>query len=466
MGLAPGGVRLSTLAFVGALGVACLLAIAPLGARQDNRIDTVSPLAPELAAFGPLAVGVRTVQAVDKNRPDILNTKDGAPTARYDRPLTLEVWYPASADATATNGTNGASGRGRDYHTVLRDGITATTLRGRAMRDAVPLGNGAAFPLVVISHGYPGNRYLMSHLGENLASKGYVAVSIDHTDSTYDSQKAFASTLYNRAFDQLFVVNEMARLAAAGSGCILAGRVDVSRTAILGYSMGGYGVVNVVGGGYRPEAAAFPGAPPNRLLLDRAAGTPTYAQSRDPRIKAAIAIGPWGMHVGYWDAAGLAGIETPLLLVAGSADDISGYEKGTRAIFEGAVNSDRHLLTFVNANHNAAAPIPAPAEAYAFSETAKAFPYLHYADPVWDTTRMNNILAHFVTAYLDLHLKDDETKKAYFDVVPQGKDAAFALDRSGAPAPTHTYWKGFKRGTAVGLVLEHRRPDPARTPHD
>jgi len=37
---------------------------------------------------------VRTIQATDKNRPDILNTKEGGPTARYDRTLTLEVWYP------------------------------------------------------------------------------------------------------------------------------------------------------------------------------------------------------------------------------------------------------------------------------------------------------------------------------------------------------------------------------------
>ena len=454
MGMAPGGVRVFVLASVAA-GI--LLAGAPVLARQDNRVDHVSPMAPELAAFGPHAVGVRTLQAVDRGRADILNTKDGAPTMRYDRPLTLEVWYPAAAGA----GTNGGGG---EYRTMLRDGVTATTLRGRAVRDAAPLGGTPAFPLVVISHGYPGNRFLMSHLGENLASKGYVAVAIDHTDSTYDAQKAFASTLYNRAFDQLFVVNEMARLAAAGSGNVLAGRVDVSRTAILGYSMGGYGVVNVVGGGYRAEAAAFPNGPPNKLLLERAAGTPAYEQSRDPRIKAAIAIGPWGMQLGYWNAAGLAGIRTPMLFVAGSADDVSGYEKGTRAIFDGAVNSDRHLLTFVHANHNAAAPIPAPAEAYQFSEAAKSYPYTHYADPVWDTVRMNNILAHFVTAYVDLHLKSDMTKRAYFEVVPQGKDAVFALDRAGAPAPTHTYWKGFKRGTAVGLVLEHRAPDTARTP--
>ena len=69
---------------------------------------------------------------------------------------------------------------------------------------------------MIISHGYPGNRFLMSHIGENLASKGFVAVSIDHKDSTYDDQKAFGSTLYNRPFDQLFVLNEIDRLNRSG----------------------------------------------------------------------------------------------------------------------------------------------------------------------------------------------------------------------------------------------------------
>ncbi len=393
---------------------------------------------------------MRTIRVTDTNRPDILRTTEGGPTARYDRALTLEVWYPAAlAPEQAAGG---------EYRALTRDPKVTATLRGRAVRDAAPLDTGAPFPLVVISHGYPGNRYLMSHLGENLASKGYVTVSIDHPDSTYDDQQAFASTLYNRPFDQLFVVNELARLGAAGSGSFLAGRVDATRTGLVGYSMGGYGVVNVIGGGYRSAAAAFPAAPPNRLLLERSADTPAYKQSGDARIKAAVAIGPWGMQAGYWDEAGLAGIRTPTLLVAGSVDDVSGYEKGPRAIFHGAVNAERYLLTFVNANHNAGAPMPAPAESYAYSETLKTFPFAHYADPVWDTVRMNNILAHFVTAHFDARLKGEATRLAYFDVVPNGKDAVFALDRDGTPLPAHTYWKGFKRGTAVGLVLERGTP--------
>ena len=77
--------------------VAFVFAVLTVGASafaQSNRIDIVTPSAPELAGYGTYAIGVRTLQVTDKNRPDILNTKEGGPTARYDRTLTLEVWYP------------------------------------------------------------------------------------------------------------------------------------------------------------------------------------------------------------------------------------------------------------------------------------------------------------------------------------------------------------------------------------
>ena len=426
-----------------------VLMIAASVAAQHNRIDIVAPNAPELAPYGPHAIGVRTTQVTQSNRPDILNIKPGGPTVRYDRTLTLEVWYPATLAA--------GQQPGGEYRVMLRDPSLAATLAGRAVRDAAPSGGGP-FPVVVISHGYPGNRFLMSHLGENLASKGYVAVSIDHTDSTYDDQKAFASTLYNRPLDQLFVVEAVAQMGRRGTGSFLSGIVDATRTGIIGYSMGGYGVVNVIGGGFSAASAAFDTSPPNGILAERGAANAAYQKARDPRIKAAIAIGPWGMQRGFWDADGLRGIRTPVMFVAGSVDDTSGYEKGVRAIYESAVNADRYLLTFINANHNAAAPYPAPLESYVPSEGSRTSPFTHYADAVWDTTRMNNILHHFATAYFGVHLKGEHDKQAFLDVVPNGKDAVYALDREGKPTPAHTYWKGFKRGTAVGLILERRPP--------
>ncbi len=415
---------------------------------QHNRVDTVTPMAPDLAAYGPIAVGVRTITATDRNRVDVLSTEEGKPTARYDRTLTVEVWYPAAlAPGQAPGGV---------YRTVARDPARPTELRGRAVRDAAPAKPPAGrYPLIIISHGYPGNRFLLSHLAENLASKGFVVAAPDHPDSTYADQKAFASTLYNRPYDQLFVLEELDRLSRAGSGSFLAGLADVTRTGVIGYSMGGYGVMNVLGAGFSDASITARNAPPNRLLAERAASNPAYPKQADPRIKAAIAIAPYGGASGAWTPDALGAIMTPVLFVAGSADDIVGYETGVRALFLAATRSDRYLLTFLQGSHNVAAPIPAPAEAWAYSEGLKASPFMHYEDGIWDSVRSNNVLQHFATAFLSIHLKGETDKQAYLDLVPRGSDGVYSVERDGRPKPDYTYWKGFKPRTATGLVLEH-----------
>jgi predicted dienelactone hydrolase len=407
-----------------------LTSLASAASAQANRIDIVRPDAPELAAFGPYDIGVRTLVVTDRGRPDILNARAGEPVPTYDRSLTVEVWYPATLAPGQMPGTR--------YTTITRNPDIMATLTGRAVRDAAP-SDGGPYPLVIISHGYPGNRYLMSHLGENLASKGYVVASIDHKDSTYDDQQNFASTLYNRAPDQRAVLDAMAGFGAEPSH-FLYGMVDAEHTGIIGYSMGGYGLVNNLGAGYSEAGVTSASAPPNRLLNDWAAGNPDYRRSLDPRIKAGIPIGAGGMRGGFWDAAGLAGLTVPALFVSGDADDVAGYEGGARAIYDGAVNSDRYMLVFKNASHNAGAPIPLPVE---FLDAADPQGSSHYTDAVWDNVRMNNILQHFATAFLDLHLKGVDAMRSYLDVPEDGA----AAGQGG--------WKGFAGRGAVGLMMLH-----------
>jgi hypothetical protein len=134
----------ASLVFLVVAGVSVLGAGQPAGA---NRIDTIAPMAPELAPYGSQASGVRTIVVTDRHRPDIRNTKPGAPTVFADRRLTLEVWYPASLPASvAQHGT---------YRALVRDGKTTVTLHGRAVRDAAPAAG--PFPLVILSHGHPGS---------------------------------------------------------------------------------------------------------------------------------------------------------------------------------------------------------------------------------------------------------------------------------------------------------------------
>ena len=414
---------------------------------QENRIDAVRPDAPELAPYGDLEIGVRTIDLVNKDQVDILKVEPGKDQPRYDRPLKVEVWYPAAAGGAPT-----------PYEGVfLRDGETKVTLHGKALRDAEPraMGDDNPYPLAIISHGYPGNRFLLSHLAENLASKGYVVASIDHKDSTYDDQGKFGSTLVNRPLDQKFVLNEIARLSEE-DGHFLNGLVDAEKTAIIGYSMGGYGAVISAGAGVTETAVGFEWGAPEKTLAVNQAGSETHNALPDERVKAVVAFAPWGMERGFWDEDALAKIQKPIFYVAGSVDDVSGYEKGVKKIYEGTINADTWLLTFENANHNAAAPMPAPAESWKKSEKLGWAPFDHYADPVWDTVRMNNIAQHFVTAFLGKYLKEDEAMNAYLEVVPEAQSGVYAANEDGTFKPEHTYWKGFADRTAKGLTLSHR----------
>ena len=435
------------------LAAVALSAGAPAMA-QDNRIDTIRSDAPSLAKYGTLGIGVKTIVLTNPKQLDIVKAKAGEPTPTYDRPLTVEVWYPATPVADAT-------GAGQ-YRAITRDGKTEVTLHGKALRDAAPDASSGPYPLLIISHGYPGNRFLLSHLAENLASKGYVVASIDHTDSTYSDQTAFGSTLLNRPLDQLFVLNEMGKLNAGAPGDAikgaLKGMVNADNTGLIGYSMGGYGLVNAIGGGFAASIVGNPIAPPNGVLAARQAGNPAHTASIDKRIKAAVAFAPWGWNRGFWDAAGLAGIKTPVLFVAGSVDDVSGYSPGVRNIYEGIVNAPRYLLTFENANHNAGAPIPAPKEAMNPPPGVTSNPASHYIDAVWDNARMNNISQHFATAFLAKFLRNDASMDAYLNLVEYAKDGKWSAEPDGKFKADHSYWNGFPNRTAAGLRLEQRKP--------
>ena len=360
---------------------------------EDFVIGDARPDAPELAKRGPYGVGVRTVKVVNPDQLDILKYSAGTPNPRYDRPLTLEIWYPAIIPV----GVSPIAW----YTDVLGNGPnnpdrpnTPFEFSGRALRDAAPNAQDAPYPLVIVSHGYPGSRVLMTWLTENLASKGYIVAAIDHTESTHGDNAGFASTLLNRALDDLFVLNHLAKMNESNPPTFLASMVAANKTALVGYSMGGYGALNAVGVGVNQVAVST--AVPGGKLAIRQTGNPAYTASIDPRIKAVVVLAPWGGSV--FDAEGLKGLKVPALFIVGSADTVAGYANVQR-FFEQAINSDRYLLVFQNGGHNIAVnPVPLVA-------TTKLTDYQHYQEPVWDNARCNNINQHIITAFLGVQLK-------------------------------------------------------------
>ena len=415
---------------IAALAVSAL--IAPLHAQEY--FGDLRPDAPELAARGALPVGVRTVVAEHADQLDVLRYSDANPNPRYTRKLTLEVWYPATLAA------------GQKEHTVYNDVLgsgpndparpnTPFQFNGRAARDATP--STGRYPLVIVSHGYPGSRLQMSYLTENLASKGYVVVAIDHPESTRADKAGFASTLLNRRMDDLFVLDSVAAWAKPGSGNFLAGVADAGNTALIGYSMGAYGALNTVGAGVSAAAAAY--VPGGKLTVNQQ-GNASYESRRDDRIKAVVAFAPWGGAHKVWDAEGLAGVRTPALFISGDQDDVAGYRDGVVRIFEGAVNADRYLLTYQGGRHNSAPNPPSPAMWSNFDD------FLSYSEPVWDSRRINNINQHFVTAFLGIHLKAQRLQP-YLELPPLAAD--------GTIKPDPGLWKGFRKRAALGLEWRH-----------
>ncbi len=401
--------------------------------NSDFVVGDALPDAPELAARGAYKIGVQTMDFVNKGQVDVLKSKDGVDPL-YDRPLKVEIWYPAAV----AEGNN----QSVKYDEVLgksddkKRPLMPFTFAGRATRDAKALDTEGSFPLVIVSHGYVGSRYLMTYLTENLASKGYIVVSIDHTDATFKDAGGFQSTLLNRAKDDIFILNQMAELNKNKS--FLTGLVDANNTAIVGYSMGGYGALNVAGAAYSGKLDTFfttiSGG--SKAIKSLTTSNLEFKKALDPRIKAVVAFAPWGMKNGVWDAEGLAGLTVPTFFIAGNQDDISGYEDGIKAIFKGAINADRYLLTYANARHNVA-PNPPPAEALKaglhFDE------YYRYAEPAWNERRINNINQHFVTAFLGTQLKKKEYTK-FLDLNPNSNEKL---------------WTGFKPRSSVGLELLH-----------
>ncbi len=399
--------------------------------------DTL-PDAPALSQRGEYKVGVRTLDFVNKSQVNVLKSKDGVDPL-YDRPLKITVWYPAILPTGKIEMTTY-----QDHFGTVMDTsrpVVAFTFAGRALRDAAPDKRAAAFPLVIVSHGYTGSSVLLSYLNENLASKGYVVVAIDHTESTHGDQQGFASTLLNRSKDILFILNQMAEAGESNSNSFLSGLADANNTALIGYSMGGYGVMNVAGAGYSDKLAGFFSSITggSKAIALRTTGNADYKASIDARIKAVVAFAPWGMARGVWDAEGLKGVKVPVFFVAGNLDDISGYEDGIKAMYKGTTNADRYLLTYLNARHNIApnAPPAATIPPGAFTKD-----YEHYSEPSWNEKRINNINQHFVTAFLGIHLQHQDYGK-YLQLQEKSNDKP---------------WTGFKPRSSTGMELLHEVP--------
>lgn len=409
------------------------------------------PDAPELAALGAFAIGT---QAITVDAPDSV-VLSVAGITRATRTIKARVWYPADVAAGAA--------RASFSHVLPKpDGTGGQfVIPSLAVEAAAPI-KGKRFPLVVVSHGYNGWDTFMTWLTENLATKGYVVVAIDHADQRVvnpaDLPVSFGNVLIHRARDIRFVIDDLTRRAGKPRDP-LGQAIDPDDIGLVGYSMGGFGVLGAAGLDYAPGSPVLAQLPPaarDQLLESQAAG-----KSLAARIKGVVALAPFGGSpaVRVWSEASLAAFAKPVLMIDGDRDDIVDAAGGVNWIFEHMAAGERHFLLYQNARHNVGGN-PPPPEADADYSTRE-----YFAEPVWRTERINAINQHFITAFLDLHLKGDEAKRAYLDVTPSlAGDGRWPLAQfqnvGGTPASAEQsdFWRGFQRRWALGLEMRQGKP--------
>lgn len=417
--------------------------------------------APELAAIGNMPVGWKTITLTNPDQPDIPKmVKTFGIASKTDRTLKVEIWYPARAAENSMR---------VQYQATLpraksQDKKADFSYPGIAIKDAPPL-SGKQYPLVLVSHGFGGWGTFMTYLTENLASKGYVVAAIDHADAPFTDGGGFAlsfgSTIVHRARDQQFVLEQLLAMAKVGGAESVGGIIDAQSIGVIGYSMGGFGALATAGAGYDPASPTFKQIPA-KLISPFAEGDAKFIQSRLKAIKALVLIAPWGGQPANraWSAKSLQSIQTPALFIVGDQDDIVDYRQGVAHLFDNLKSASRHMLVYQSARHNTGGN-PAPVEAHGDFVSRE-----YFDEPVWRKDRLNAINQHFVTAFLDRHLKGMTERSGFLDLpmikseegkwtMPFGQSAGGAF--AAGTGDTAGYWRGFQRRWAMGLEMHRKK---------
>jgi dienelactone hydrolase len=277
-------ILVATLAVVIGLAVATLSSWSNLGLPKPT---------------GDYAVGRTSLVLVDPSR------SEPATDAPQDfRNVPLVVWYPAQA------GTGVPAAYVEDLDT-LRDALVATGeltvlqvlalrwVRPHSRQGAAVAPSEASYPVLLLSPGNSTNVEFYAALAEDLASRGYVVIGMNHpyqvTATRLDdgtlaryrpdaapaggalAEVATRAKISERVADVKFVLDQLPALKEAGA--LAGGRLNLNQVGILGHSNGGITAVTACRQDTRLVACAnldgqLAGGPFGARALDQAPEQP------------------------------------------------------------------------------------------------------------------------------------------------------------------------------------------------
>jgi dienelactone hydrolase len=246
---------------------------------------------------GSYAVGTRILYMVDPSRGPM-----GDDTRPGQRELMVQIWYPAKPEGSKLAVY-------RKYAETTLISSYQAVLKTNSYLNAANNYGGAPYPLLIFNHAWTGQRTQDTFLMQELASHGFVVVSMDHTyysgkvafpdgriidsslapdlgnlkNSTVEQEFALGAKYTTiEARDDIFVLDQLQRMDQ-DTASPWHGMFDLTRVGAFGHSIGGSAAV---------EAAYL-----------------------DPRIKVALNMDGWQ----FGDVL-THGLSKPLMLM---------YEKGT-----------------------------------------------------------------------------------------------------------------------------------------
>jgi len=174
-----------------------------------------------------------------------------------ERELLVRFWYPAAANTNCTPAEYTSPGVWNYLAQIEK--VAPFKVKTNSCTDA-PVAAGK-HPVVVFTHGYTGTFTDYTFLLEDLASRGYVVASVNHTYEATAVQfpdgrlvrslvgthlgpslqldgKATSFAVAVRIADLKTVIDEMEHINAK-TGNAFYGKLDLSRVALAGHSLGG-----------------------------------------------------------------------------------------------------------------------------------------------------------------------------------------------------------------------------------
>lgn len=224
---------------------------------------------------GQYAVGTRILFLEDSSRHE-----PALPDPAARRRLVAQIWYPAELSGNKLARYRSASEADllSSYESVIRT---------NSRLDAPVKTTGKPLPVLLFSHGLGGRRTALTYLAEDMASHGYLVVSIDYpylasrvrwsdghilrgkrrflVEDPESSNVATVEAEWNKEVelcsnDQIFVLDTLQK-ESSNPRSVWYGKIDTNLVGAIGHSFGG--------------SAAL------------------YASSADPRIRSAINLDGW-----------------------------------------------------------------------------------------------------------------------------------------------------------------------------